>query len=182
MHIEIKTRTMEFKSQICTTREQSKRLLALGLKPGTADMVYHYTKSRVPALEWELQTKPPTMRGEFWTPQRIAKLKSPFHKHQDGTPMTGEQIFDSLWGEDVPAWSLDRLLEIMPKSITQSNRPNADFAMNSDGSFWFISYEELGYDMKHQEMNIGSFDTAICMIRWLIENSHLNKEYLKEKP
>ena len=70
---------MEFKSQICTTREQSKRLLALGLKPGTADMVYHYTKSKVPALEWELQTKPPTSRGKFWTPERIAKLASPFH-------------------------------------------------------------------------------------------------------
>lgn len=28
----------EFKSQICTTVEQSKRLLGLGLKPGTADM------------------------------------------------------------------------------------------------------------------------------------------------
>ena len=28
---------MEFKSQICTTMEQSKRLLELGLKPETAD-------------------------------------------------------------------------------------------------------------------------------------------------
>jgi hypothetical protein len=28
----------KFKSQICTSREQSKRLLALGLKPETADM------------------------------------------------------------------------------------------------------------------------------------------------
>ena len=31
---------MKFKSQICTTREQSKRLLALGLKKETADMVH----------------------------------------------------------------------------------------------------------------------------------------------
>ena len=31
---------MEFKSQICTTVEQSKRLLALGLKKETADMVH----------------------------------------------------------------------------------------------------------------------------------------------
>ena len=31
---------MEFKSQICTTKEQSERLLELGLKPETADMVY----------------------------------------------------------------------------------------------------------------------------------------------
>jgi hypothetical protein len=31
---------MNFNSQICTTREQSKRLLALGLKRETADMMY----------------------------------------------------------------------------------------------------------------------------------------------
>lgn len=31
---------MEFKSQICTTKEQSERLLELGLKPETADMFY----------------------------------------------------------------------------------------------------------------------------------------------
>jgi hypothetical protein len=29
-----------FKSQICTSREQSERLWALGLKPETADMMY----------------------------------------------------------------------------------------------------------------------------------------------
>ena len=32
-----------FNSQICTTREQSERLLALGLKPETADMKYPCT-------------------------------------------------------------------------------------------------------------------------------------------
>ena len=173
---------MEFKSQIVTTREQSKILLSMGLKPETADMVYHYTNSRVESLEWEHQTKPPTSRGKFWTPERIAKLKSPFHKHPFVTLMTGEEIFDRLWGKDIPAWSLDRLLEIMPKSITQSNRPNSDFAMNSDGTFWFISYEELGYDVKHQEMRSSSFDAIMSMIEWLIDNNHLNKEYLKDKP
>lgn len=30
----------QFNSQICTTREQSKRLIALGLKPETADMLH----------------------------------------------------------------------------------------------------------------------------------------------
>lgn len=33
---------MDFKSQICTTEEQSKRLLALGLKRETADCVMMY--------------------------------------------------------------------------------------------------------------------------------------------
>ena len=31
---------MKFNSQICTTKEQSERLLALGLKKETADMYY----------------------------------------------------------------------------------------------------------------------------------------------
>ena len=83
---------MDFKSQIATTRDQSKILLSLGLKPETADMVYHHTNSRVKSLEWELQTKPPTLRGKYWTPERIAKLESPFHKHPDGTLMTGEEM------------------------------------------------------------------------------------------
>lgn len=173
---------MEFKSQIATTREQSKILLSIGLKPETADMVYHHTNSRVKSLEWELQTKPPTLRGKYWTPERIAKLESPFHKHPDGTLMTGEEIFDALWGKDIPAWSLDRLLELIPKSIKQRHRPNADFDMNSDGQYWSISYEELGYDVKHQEMRSSSFDAIISMIEWLIDNNHLNKEYLKDKP
>ena len=38
---------MEFKSQICTTKEQSERLLKLGLKKETADMMY-ITDGRVP--------------------------------------------------------------------------------------------------------------------------------------
>lgn len=34
---------MKFNSQICTTKEQSERLLALGLKKETADMMYSKT-------------------------------------------------------------------------------------------------------------------------------------------
>lgn len=36
---------MEFNSQVCTTREQSERLLVLGLKKETADMMYCKTTS-----------------------------------------------------------------------------------------------------------------------------------------
>lgn len=86
----------KFTSPISTNKEQSERLIALGVKPETADMVYHYTKSKVPALEWELKTTPPTLRGKFWTPQRIAKLELPFHKHPNGTSMTGEEAFDEI--------------------------------------------------------------------------------------
>lgn len=66
---------MDFKSQIATSKDQSKRLLALGLKPETADMVYHHSNSIVKQLEWELETKPPTLRGKFWTPRKDCKIK-----------------------------------------------------------------------------------------------------------
>lgn len=172
---------MEIESQIATTRLQSMRLLGLGIKSETADMVYHYTNSRIEKLKWELQPHPPTLRGKYWTPQRISKLASPFHKNTDGTPMTGEQVFDHLWGKDIPAWSLDRLLKIMPKSIEQAKRPNANLDMNADGQYWFVSYEELGYDVKHQEMKKDLFEASISTIQWLIANGYFNKEYLKQE-
>lgn len=44
-----------FKSQICTSRSQSERLLALGLKPETADMVYYISASM---KEWGILATP----------------------------------------------------------------------------------------------------------------------------
>lgn len=133
---------MNFKSQICTTREQSKRLLALGLKPETADMM-------------------PGPNG-----------------HPMCTPCMAETCV-SFRNHCTPAWSLGRLLEMMPKSIGQVNRPNADLDVNSDGLYWFITYKELGYDVKHQEMKHDLFDAVISMISWLIAKEHFNSEYLK---
>ena len=36
---------MEFNTQVCTTREQSERLLSMGLNPETADMVHYKSAS-----------------------------------------------------------------------------------------------------------------------------------------
>ncbi len=49
-----------FNSQICTTREQSERLLALGLKKETADMFYAYYKDRI-GYDWYLVPHPATL-------------------------------------------------------------------------------------------------------------------------
>lgn len=146
---------MNFKSQIATNINQSWKLLNLGLKPCTADM--YLEKSKTPEY------------GEY-------------HLHTICEGIDPEHRFSVRMNRDItPAWSLDRLLELIPKSIKQRHRPNADFDMHSDGQYWFISYEELGYDVKHQEMRHKSFDAVICMIEWLIHNNHLNKEYLKER-
>lgn len=101
---------MNFKSQICTTREQSERLTALGLKKETADMVWHFTNSRSLAIQWELNPHPPVTKNNCRF--NIDRLNVFGRKNADGTLMTGEEYFNEVWGKDVPAWSLGRLLEL----------------------------------------------------------------------
>ena len=73
----------EFKSQICTTVEQSKRLLGLGLKKETADMRYY-------ALY-------------------ISTVDKWYNKEYPEVLYDGERINN----HDIPAWSLHRLIEIL---------------------------------------------------------------------
>jgi len=77
---------MEFKSQISTTREQSDRLLSLGLKKETADMTIHIKDDD----------------GWYVTAE-------PFCEWEDD-----RNTFPSLVEPEpiVPAWSLHRLIEI----------------------------------------------------------------------
>ena len=54
---------LKFNSQVCTTKEQSQRLLELGLKPETADMCYSYKPKHLadttPEKDWVLQIARP---------------------------------------------------------------------------------------------------------------------------
>ena len=77
-----------FNSQICTTREQSELLLALGLKKETADMTIHIKKDD----------------GWYMTAE-------PFYEWEDDMNIIPslEEIESVL-----PAWSLLRLLSMLP--------------------------------------------------------------------
>lgn len=81
---------MEFTSQICTTEEQSKRLLALGLKKETADCQYA-------ALVVD------------WKGNPISNPKWRFYDHNKGFIV---QNFERM--ERIPTWSLHRLLCLLP--------------------------------------------------------------------
>ena len=76
-----------FNSQICTSREQSERLLALGLKPETADMFI-----------W-IDNRACEARNTSYIPQDYFLEYYREHLVRDG----------SLF---IPAWSLHRLWEI----------------------------------------------------------------------
>ena len=92
---------MEFKSQICTSVEQSKRLLALGLKKETADLTLHYERA---TGYHELQNIPFS---------RIMRLRERLNKR----PILGRSG-DDLYAKDIPAWSLHRLMLIADATDT----------------------------------------------------------------
>ena len=78
---------MEFETQICTTMDQSERLLALGLKKETADM--HYTNASLPFE------------------------KDKFHLEcKDYLQLQKEAVFQICPFTFIPAWSLHRLIDI----------------------------------------------------------------------
>lgn len=70
--------SLKFNSQVCTTREQSQRLLELGLKPETADM-YHTTFYR-DNVGYEIirvrNEKLPLLTQEFpaWSLHRLLEI------------------------------------------------------------------------------------------------------------
>lgn len=138
---------MEFNSQICTTEEQSKRLLAFGLKKETADMCYQ------------------------------VKFFDPFpHNLVDCTPslLTHPPLDNERF---LPAWSLARLLEMLPSFI-------------DIGGYEYMLRIIQGRAFSYRSNIVGDallygcgsvYDSAIYTIEWLIGEGYFNKEYLKEK-
>ena len=119
-----------FKSSVCTSREQSERLLALGLKKETADMV-HY------------------MNG--W-----GTLATPWRDDYEGYKCY------------YPAWSLGRLIEMMPRTVIMHTQ-EGDALIDID----LYAMEILASD--------DSIAEAVSIIEWLIKEGNFNKLYLEIK-
>ena len=80
-----------FKSQVCTDRVQSERLLALGLKPETADIVYYFSQSL--AQDWTII---PLADGE--TARYIQGLEIPAWSLHRLIEMIPENVSDDWLG------------------------------------------------------------------------------------
>ena len=125
---------MKFNSQVCTDKNQSERLLALGLKKETADCCYYYHD------------------GEYL----IAFAE------------------DAKYPSDIPAWSLHRLIEMMPEEMY-----GGLLCIFKDS----IRYEEVIMDRLEahfEAVGDNMYENAISCIEWLIKEGYFNKEYLEE--
>ena len=134
-----------FNSQICTTREQSDRLLALGLNKETADCALLPLTDEVTSV----LVKPSTNDIKF----------------------------------TIPAWSLGRLLEMLPSPIPISeDLPTFRHYAYLDLSKVSAHYYWEDYDGDERALvsfcGKGFFAAVVDAIEWLIKEGHFNKEYL----
>ena len=101
-----------FNSAICTSREQSERLLALGLKKETADMTWHFSYMMKGEPQYDLLAESTWDEDTIhrYVEHGIKMTLFDHWKHSDGTQMTPLEIYAEITKKDIPAWSLHRLL------------------------------------------------------------------------
>ena len=131
-----------FNSQICTTREQSERLVALGLKKETADMFYAAIHIGTKIVGYQV------------------------------SPIYNEYNFE-IFPDDIPAWSLHRLIEMMPLDVVPEGGFDNVFTLTKNSIGYSVEYDGFSYYYKE---NI--YDTIIDGIEHLIKEGYFNKEYL----
>lgn len=146
---------MKFNSQICTTKEQSERLLALGLKKETADCIWCevLTLTKGNPIQWHL-------------------LAEHINKHDD---------------KHIPAWSLHRLIEMIPDKIAYPTIYDSAPLRISKNSMcylhrFFDKYGDEDFSTVGDNEAMGShnvYDYAVSVIGFLIKEGYFNKEYLE---
>ena len=135
-----------FNSQVCTTKVQSERLLALGLKKETADMAL--------IENWEYDLKD----GKFFTGEYFER------------PI---DYVEGMTGHYIPAWSLHRLIEMMPTLIGWRDKQYW-LDVNNDGVCYSTSMSYALVEFIADNL----YDNIIFCIEWLIKEGYFNKEYL----
>ena len=146
-----------FNSQICTTREQSERLIALGIKKETADM------------SWVLTDE--DREGNEYSVEYISIGQGKY------------QLLHPDWY--TPAWSLGRLIEMLPSPIPISEiLPTFHHYAYLDLSKVSAHYYWEDYDGIERRLasfcGNGFFAAVVDATKWLIMEGYFNEEYLEE--
>lgn len=147
-------REIKFNTQICTTKEQSKRLLELGLDVDTSDMCW--------------------LAKKLWGND----VEIPEEDRHYILSTDKDDSFCSRYDVDcVPAWSLHRLIAMLPDFFSNLGR---QFNLKMDKCFLrYCTARNDEYIYFQQKDTL--YDNIIDCIEWLIKEGHFNKEYLKEE-
>ena len=144
---------MKLNSQICTTKEQSERLLSLGLKKETADMCLAYKTHDIDGTEI-----PPEYLG----------LCEWHGEEERQTVLFSKQKF-------IPAWSLHRLIKFVP--VVLYSRPVLHLTTLGESVFYCTEDNDEAYE-KSFSAHLDLYDNMIDCIEWLVRNGYVDKEFI----
>lgn len=88
------------------------------------------------------------------------------------SPIYNEYNFE-IFPDDIPAWSLHRLIEMMPLDVVPEGGFDNIFTLTKNSSGYSVEYDGFSY---YYKKNI--YDTLIEGIEHLIKEGYFNKEYL----
>lgn len=139
--------------------------MGLGLKPETADMVWRHRDGST-VMKYELRTYPPAVKNHARC-EIARQLLVVMGRCPDICSMTDDEVFEEMWGKDVPAWSLGRLLEMLPSASMPSG---TGWRLSADGCRWNgMCYGADGGNV---------YDHVIGLMEWLIRMDCFCEDYL----
>ena len=147
---------MEFATQICTTKEQSERLLALGLKAETADM-----------YATDMSSKGINYTGDW----KIGSI--PYCNAISFLNSQGLQLEKTAWSI-IPTWSLHRRLAMLTYQVIY-NDTKYEPGIALDG----MDYHDVCTDDPVVGWSGDLYTDVIDCIEWLISQEQFNPNYLK---
>ena len=139
---------------MCTSIEQSEKLLSLGLDPSTADMYYKYVLPKSDKLHHVPDVGEPT-NALSW--------------YNKGYTLNGRKEPLELKDFCIPCWSLEALLELMPATIR-----NYQLTIDKEYVVYNISYDDIfSRESVILYAEYSLIDAAFEMVCWLIEQKHI---------
>lgn len=84
----------------------------------------------------------------------------------------GKTLFDT----DTPAWSLSRLLGLLPKRIKRGDCSDYTLSLSCDGCFWDLEYTYARYCGEDDSLvlfeDTDPIEACVKAIEWLTENNY----------
>ena len=167
-------------NQICTNKEQSSRLLEAGVRPETADMVLLYVDDESNIAPWEDIRK--DEKGKFFY-----DVYGETYTLTESVLLRDSQYYDRSYQDDCPAWSLSKLIDMMPKSYQDDIDGmvyylSGNFVELMYASDWIKDVEgDNTYNCAKSFDKENLMDNVVDAIEWLIKRGHLNKKFLTDK-
>lgn len=158
-------------NQICTNKEQSQRLLEAGVRPETADMVLLYVDDESNIAPWEDIRK--DEKGKFFY-----DVYGETYTLTESVLLRDSPDYDHSYQDDCPAWSLSKMIEILPTNIN-------GYILSVDFENKGVEYSMTNFCDRLDYLYIKGFenlfDGIIDCIEWLIKEGYLDKKYLSAK-